>query len=828
MFASNPDLPFWEQSFRNAGLGIVNNLSFRVRRKHSHREEKKVVIDKSRKLVLGRCSIHLLPISISALILAVNFKQSFIGIDFDSPIHSDTINIALLQTAAKVQELLIVASLATVVFQLLRYELICGEGLPLGLLAAGFDFTTLSYFWSPEMLGSFRSTYVKDWKPRRMALILFLVIVGALAVFAGPSCAVLMIPQTQDWPAGATTFQLNDTLNRTWAVALSAESTDMRDICSAEGATGYGVCPSGGYNSLWAHYANNNPSTYRNAIPSYARRLSGNDYYWSLESSPPVQIRTISLGLLDAHHVTFIQPHLGVAIVLERLMQEWWQDLRSKRGLTDENVEDRATLARVLSAMTNVRCSAAQNVSRLDPIVIFPDTQDPSLSSKQNLSSRHFNSEPSSHVRFSWVPLSEQAKRTSTGAVFQSAWAADNQSRVVVGCTVQAQWVPAQIHTDAYTFWQGWYPKNITWAEAYPSAGIAYLDGSSGASDSEAIIIDEGWLAMLTPPIGKGGPGYQEWRPTTVEGILGNAFLTDDFSGSSGRPPIEIWETEARNRTGLLMSIIGSIFNDGLARTGIETAYDHNGPPSNWTLSDIVRRPGAVSDSDPSLVRAEFSISGLSYQLTITQKLAMAVLFLHISIALIHVIWVFWKGESSGCWDTITELVVLAQNSRPAFSALQNTAAGIKHSSTFAQQVVIRPSKSCNHDAEADHLELIYQDEIGHQKDTSQNGSAFGPATGEPPGFTPRQDSTEMLDFAVNNHDASHKGRSGRVLHVSTWPVHRLHSQSSLGALSEQNFNPEMERLPEPNSDHATPLIDKFEIARQESPVKVVVGHAYG
>lgn len=161
MFASNPDLPFWEQSFRNAGLGMVNNLSSRVRRKHSHKEEKKVVTGKSRKLVLGRCSVHLLPISISALILAINFKQSFIGIDFDSLIHSDTINIALLQIAAKVQELLIVASLATVVFQLLRYELIYGEGLPLGLLAAGFDFTTLSYFWSPEMLGSFRSTYIK-------------------------------------------------------------------------------------------------------------------------------------------------------------------------------------------------------------------------------------------------------------------------------------------------------------------------------------------------------------------------------------------------------------------------------------------------------------------------------------------------------------------------------------------------------------------------------------------------------------------------------------------------------------------------------------------
>lgn len=56
-------------------------------------------------------------------------------------ISSETVNIALLQTAAKVQELLIVASLAT---ELLRYEFIHGDGLPLGLLAASFDFAKLS------------------------------------------------------------------------------------------------------------------------------------------------------------------------------------------------------------------------------------------------------------------------------------------------------------------------------------------------------------------------------------------------------------------------------------------------------------------------------------------------------------------------------------------------------------------------------------------------------------------------------------------------------------------------------------------------------------
>ncbi|KAL9598848.1 MAG: hypothetical protein Q9179_003773 [Wetmoreana sp. 5 TL-2023] len=185
-------------------------------RKHIRNEEKKIAIANSQRLALGRCSIHILPISISALILILNLKQVFIGIDFSSLIHSQTINLALLQTAAKLQELLIVASLATETFQLLRHELIHGDGLPLGLLAAGFDFTKLSYFWSPEFAGTLRSIYSRPRKLKRSALVLFLVTVGTLAALAGPSCAVLLIPQARDWPAGGTTFYLNATRDRIW------------------------------------------------------------------------------------------------------------------------------------------------------------------------------------------------------------------------------------------------------------------------------------------------------------------------------------------------------------------------------------------------------------------------------------------------------------------------------------------------------------------------------------------------------------------------------------------------------------------------------------
>lgn len=131
---------------------------------------------------------------VSIAIIATNFRGVFIGIDFNSRVKAETINIALLQTAAKLQELLVVASLATIVFQLTRDGLLFGDGIPLGLLAAGVDFTRLSFFWSPQTLGSLRSLFRGPRKYRRILLAMFLPMAGALALFAGPSYTVLLVP----------------------------------------------------------------------------------------------------------------------------------------------------------------------------------------------------------------------------------------------------------------------------------------------------------------------------------------------------------------------------------------------------------------------------------------------------------------------------------------------------------------------------------------------------------------------------------------------------------------------------------------------------------
>lgn len=113
-------------------------------------EKPKEIIQTSRPLAIARCSIHVLPICVSITILVLNLGNSYLGRGLPGSIIDPSINIALLQVAAKIQELLIVASVTTIVMHVLRSELVHGEGLPLGLLAGGFLYSSLSYFWSPE------------------------------------------------------------------------------------------------------------------------------------------------------------------------------------------------------------------------------------------------------------------------------------------------------------------------------------------------------------------------------------------------------------------------------------------------------------------------------------------------------------------------------------------------------------------------------------------------------------------------------------------------------------------------------------------------------
>ncbi len=62
---------------------------------------------------------------------------------------ADDVNLALLQIAAKTQELLIVASTSIIVFDIIIVELLLASGVPLGLIRSGFSFKEIGWVFFP-------------------------------------------------------------------------------------------------------------------------------------------------------------------------------------------------------------------------------------------------------------------------------------------------------------------------------------------------------------------------------------------------------------------------------------------------------------------------------------------------------------------------------------------------------------------------------------------------------------------------------------------------------------------------------------------------------
>jgi hypothetical protein len=111
-------------------------------------EVKKVLIQNSFWVAVARICIHLPPLAGTVVLFWLNLSGFFVGSQLSGPSDmSDDVKFQVLQFVAKAHELLIISSTGTVVFHTLRTQLFEGIGVPLGLIASGFNFSDPSFFW---------------------------------------------------------------------------------------------------------------------------------------------------------------------------------------------------------------------------------------------------------------------------------------------------------------------------------------------------------------------------------------------------------------------------------------------------------------------------------------------------------------------------------------------------------------------------------------------------------------------------------------------------------------------------------------------------------
>lgn len=189
-------------------------------------ESTKKAIRKSKTVALLRCLIHLFPVSVALFEIILNWNTFYVGVFI--------YNQAVYQVVAKIHEVAIQASLATVVFSYIRYEMTIGNGIPFGTLFSGLQISQIAYLWSMEFWGSLRSPHLP--LGRKITLLFLIFVFILLASLSGPASAILLIPRLDFWPGGSTDIWINATIDdlyptRSAWTLVSKEVRNSLTIC---------------------------------------------------------------------------------------------------------------------------------------------------------------------------------------------------------------------------------------------------------------------------------------------------------------------------------------------------------------------------------------------------------------------------------------------------------------------------------------------------------------------------------------------------------------------------------------------------------------------
>ena len=727
--------------FRAIGLESCNTLARALSTPWDASEPRKPVLQKSFGIAFSRCIIHLLPVSVFVFLLWINYWGYYIGTGFSYHSRSDNRYLALYQVAAKLQEVLCVASLTTVVLQVLRHDLLYGDGVPIGLLGSGISFSSISYFWSPEFIIAAKYC-LSSWK--RCRLYFIIIIAGLLAVTIGPASAILLLPRSQTVTVGRTQYYLNGTADDFWPSTVT--SINEGAICSSLDATQYAVCPSGGYFSMRSNFLRFNYTNlgYYDRNGGYSPKLK------DAGGLPPPEIEILTQSpraLLPAMisdmresgtspETWVTQPHAATIAVQQWLDGEWYAAVSNFSTQKAFSSLANYNYARHLVSTTSttiplvrVRCSfPATNITQDTERIAFPwlnkDIEWVSGNRKVKISSLNRTASP--FLRLQWLPLpTESFGNISTGLLVELPSTGD--SRVAFGCSISAVWTQGNLVSDSDYSQYAWVGHLVTDAKQELVTNLSAIL-LNAKQTNRLIMLEPSWLATLTPS----APDVADnnsWSPTTLERIITDTRITKIFDDYRTRPQpyysviddqcrlaatpenwteTDMWNDRTcgkGNKTPLIETAIAVTVADGLSRFASSRAYNIGPDIQDWTLQasvtmdvnrdallhgkQAVRLP-PPSDHNYIIQEMTLTIDGYAYVASdIFDYLSTAVVAVYILVAALHTLWILHHQVTLSSWDTVTELIALFINSPPT-RALDNTSAGIQRYTTYTKRLKIQ------------------------------------------------------------------------------------------------------------------------------------------
>ncbi|KAI4158998.1 MAG: hypothetical protein LQ342_006971 [Letrouitia transgressa] len=667
------------------------------------KENPKILIHRDLRAVCYLSLLHSVPVTASIILVVLNCRGFYIGGELQGAEGKDDLKILGLQFAAKILELLAVASLSTIMLALVRDQLI-SDSLPFGAVTAGYEFNKLSILWSKGFVATCVASFTSV--RQKTLLIATVIVFTILSTTIGPSAAVSALPELRDWPAGGTTFYLNATSQDLWPTVLT--ETAASDIpCSAfENAS----CFPSSYDSLaetllslWPRFTHLEPDRgdVSSVMPEKATVMAR-------RSAHVMEVRFKGPFLYQPELTAATTPLGAVSDAASQLARYWFSAnaRQCSAGIARFCFyKDLSSSIKAAQPVTYVRCSGSNITQPLQ----FPKVDQAAGSypvfEYQNRtygSQRWFDQSTNNSLTASldWIDLPEaQHGSTSLGAVIALPGdRASDQPDQAISCTIDARWAPSNA---TVSFLGG--PDLVSGSprEFFLQAG-RLRRRSDGQLEWPRIKVASAWAEAMNPSIPGSSRSVFERLCNSV-GRLNNISLAPSPE-SAVEAVLAIMVTENLARTQSSAAILGSLRN--LAKQGWvnnilphRTVFGYGTSAFDYSYS-IGDRATEFS------MRA--TVLGYGYGITTARLLSTIVLLVYSLIVMIYVFHtICYTQATSDAWESITDLMALAINSTPS-SRLKNTGAGIGSLGVLKEPVRVRVNDR--------RLQMVFENESNGQK----------------------------------------------------------------------------------------------------------------
>ncbi|KAH8665476.1 hypothetical protein BGZ61DRAFT_366668, partial [Ilyonectria robusta] len=575
--------------------------------------------------------VHVVAFLTAFALILLNASSLYLGGDMPGTIDRDSEKLFGLLFAAKIHELLMLASVGSILGAYIRMELSRDNstGLPFGALFSPFQFQNLSFLFSSEMAG----VYFHDWKKtRRQALFIGLVVACCiLGVSVGPSSATLMRPRLDTWAAGGTTFWVNITEDELYPKAI-ANSAGLSSCLVDSGDLS---CPVGNWQildqaffSYWPQLKMQSPEHGPESMPGYMivqSRYSGRDF----------RIKSSGRMIWAAKNTLASVPLSPLADAVAELGRLWSIAAASASDIKYKYRQEAYFTLEALQPVVMTRCQSngfpvldsmsdsepynqtiSEDSAGIDPIPAIAWLDDKPLMDRLNSSVAAVVTIPGSGE------LSPSTQFCSIKAVFAPS-------------SYQAKWSRQKVVT-------GW-PSGIEDED--------FLDSSF-----QAITVDASWARYLNPRI-------SGTNNTVLASILRSAGLWSAGTPSQG------WDGE------IVESVLAALIANGISRAQYNATFGLELLKAKWTEEMVSQKSRIWAANDTNLghvfnnpedpgrrTKLKFyaTVHGYSYNLVgKAQLLTVVILILYMCLVISHLGVFMATGRSWAGWNSLPEAIAV-------------------------------------------------------------------------------------------------------------------------------------------------------------------------